>query len=414
MDRLGEGVGHPLTGVRVVEIGDERGAFCGKLLAGLGADVVTVEPPDGSRGRRIGPFYQDEPSRETSLFWWHYNQGKRGVTLDIESPDGLEALRRLLEGCDVLVESLGPGGLDRIGLPWDRLHDETPGLIVLSLSDFGFDGPWAGYEGSDLVMLALGGQMMISGYPSVADGVWDTPPIAPQPHQSSHIAGCLGAMDVLAALAYREETGRGQRIDLSYHAAANNCTENNLSWYMVAGAINERGPLSPEMFGGDGKYMQVMLGLFPGEWERVVAMLDEFGMAEDLKDPRYADPTFRKQPEARQHVDEVVQAFLATQTVEDAFHAAQRHGVIWAPIREAHESLDDPHFALRGSFTKVEHPELGRSFDYPGAPWVSEGLPWRNGPRAPFLGEHNGEVLGDELGLSADEIEAAGGGAGPA
>ena len=193
-------------------------------------------------------------------------------------------------------------------------------------------------------MLALGGQMMISGYPSVADGVWDTPPIAPQPHQSSHIAGCLGAMDVLAALAYREETGRGQRIDLSYHAAANNCTENNLSWYMVAGAINERGPLSPEMFGGDGKYMQVMLGLFPGEWERVVAMLDEFGMAEDLKDPRYADPTFRKQPEARRHVDEVVQAFLATQTVEDAFHAAQRHGVIWAPIREAHESLDDPHF----------------------------------------------------------------------
>ncbi|MEE9284997.1 MAG: CoA transferase, partial [Dehalococcoidia bacterium] len=129
-------------------------------------------------------------------------------------------------------------------------------------------------------------------------------------------------------------------------------------------------------------------------------------MAADLKDPRYADPLYRRQLEVRQHVDEVVQTFLATQEAEAVFLAAQRHGVIWSPIREPHESLDDEHFKGRGNFVQVEHPELGRSFTYSGSPWVSSDLPWRAGPRAPLLGEHNGVVFRDELGLSVDEMAA--------
>ncbi|MEE9286348.1 MAG: CoA transferase, partial [Dehalococcoidia bacterium] len=273
------GVGLPLEGVRVVEIADHRGEFCGRLLANMGADLVKVEPPEGSTGRRIGPFYEDQPGPERSLYWWHYNAAKRGVTLDIKRRDGARVLERLLDGADVLIETLGPGGLEAIGLAWDGLHRRCPALVVLSLSDFGLDGPWSRYHGGDLVFLALGGQMMISGYPPDPDGAWDTPPIAPQMHQSFHIAGCLGAMDVLAALAARDNTGRGQRIDLSIHAAANNCTENNLSWYMIGGIVKARAPQFPEMFTGDGKYMSVMLGLFPGEWERVVELLDEFEMA---------------------------------------------------------------------------------------------------------------------------------------
>lgn len=399
----------PLEGIRVVEIADHRGEFCGRLLANLGADVVKVEPPGGSTGRGIGPFYQNEPGLEKSLFWWHYNAGKRGVTLDLQRAAGIGVLERLLGGADVLIETLGPGGLDGIGLGWETLHSRYPGLIVLSLSDFGLDGPWAAYQGGDLVSLALGGQMMISGYPPGADGAWDTPPIAPQMHQSLHIAGCLGTMDVLAALAWRDDTGRGQRIDLSLHAAANNCTENNLSWYMIAGQVKGRAAQFPEMFAGDGKYMNVMLGLFPGEWERVVELLDSFEMAEDLKDPRYADPLFRRQLEVRQHVDEVVQTFLATKDSEEVFLAAQRHGVIWAPIREPHDSLNDEHFQIRGNFADVEHPELGRSFTDAGSPWVSERLPWRTGSRAPMLGEHNDVIFRDELGLSSDEVAALAG-----
>ena len=164
-----------------------------------------------------------------------------------------------------------------------------------------------------------------------------------------------------------------------------------------------------EMFAGDGKYMNVMLGLFPGEWERVVELLDSFEMAEDLKDPRYADPLSRRQLEVRQHVDEVVQTFLATKDSEEVFLAAQRHGVIWAPIREPHDSLNDEHFQIRGNFADVEHTELGRSFTDAGSPWVSERLPWRTGSRAPMLGEHNDAIFRDELGLSSDEVAALAG-----
>ena len=397
-------IGSPLQGTRIIEVGGHRGEFCARLLANMGAEVIKVEPPEGSSGRRIGPYYEDVPETESSLFWWQYNVGKRSVTLDLGKPAGRDALSRLVEGADVLVESLGPGGLEAIGMGWDHLHQRKAGLIVLSISDFGLDGPWAQYHGADLIFLALGGQMMISGYPPLEDGSYDTPPIAPQMHQSLHIAGCLGAMDVLAALAYRDHTGRGQRIDLSLHNASNNCTENNLSWYMVAGQVTGRGPQSPEMFTGDGKYMKVMLGLFPGEWERVVELLDEFGMADDLKNPKYADPMIRKQPNVRLHVDQVVQTFLATQEAETVFHAAQRHGVIWGPIREAHESLEDEHFKVRGNFAEVEHQEIGKTFSYAGSPWVSEHLPWRTGPRAPFLGEHNNAILRDELGLTDEEI----------
>ena len=394
----------PLDGIRVLEVADHRGEFCGRLLANLGAEVIKVEPPGGSPSRRIGPFFQDVPDPERSLFWWQYNLGKRGVTLDLGRPEGVGILERLAEKADVLIESFGPGGLERVGLPWERLHQRLPRLVVLSVSDFGLDGPWSGYQGSDLVALAVGGQMMASGYPSGADGKYDTPPIAPQMHQSIHLVGCLGTMDVMAALAWRDRTGHGQRIDLSLHAAANNCTENHLSWYMVGGMQSPRRPQFPEMFCADGKYLIVGLGLFPGEWERVVALMDKHGMAEDLKDPRYRAPLPRRKPEVRRHIDELVQTFLATQEAEPLFHEAQREGAIWAPIRQPHESLEDPHFKGRGNFAEVAHEDLGRSFTYPGSPWVSEQLPWTTGPRAPHVGEHNLAVYGGLLGMSKKEI----------
>ena len=400
-----EAVESPLKGLRVVELADQRGEFCGRLMANLGAEVIKVEPPGGSPSRRIGPFYEDTPEPERSLYWWQYNVGKRGVTLDAGRPEGVQLLGRLLDTADVLIESEGPGGLEALGLGWEDLHRRNQRLIVLSFSDFGLDGPWAQLHGSDLIFLATGGQMMVSGYPPGPDGKYDTPPIAPQMHQSAHIAGCLGTMDVLAALWHRDQSGRGQRIDLSMHAAANNCTENQLSWYIIGGMVYARRPQFPEIYTGDGKYMQVMLGMFPHEWGQVLELLDQYEMAEDLHDERYTDPRQRRLPEVREHIDQVVQTFLATQEAEEMFVTAQKKGVVWAPIREPHESLNDEHFTIRGNFTELEHPEIGRSITYPASPWVSEQLPWRTGPRAPLIGEHN-DLVYSELGLSEQELAA--------
>ena len=400
------GTGFPLEGIRVIETGDSRGEFAGKLLSNLGAEVIKVEPPSGSASREIGPFFKDEESPDLSLYWWHYNTGKQGVTLDLHRPEGLELLGRFLEKADVFIETFGPGGLEELGMGWDVIHQRFPRLVVLSVSDFGLDGPWANYQGSDLIALATGGQMMGAGYPPPDGKNYDTPPIAPQMHQSWHLVGCQGANDVLAALAHRDRTGRGQRIDLSLHSAANACTENHLSWYMIGGVISPRGPQFPEMFTGDGRYMQIMLGLNQMEWERIVDLLESHGMAEDLRDPLYANPLERRKPEIRTHIDEVVQAFLATQTSDDVFRAAQERGVIWSPIREPHESLEDDHYVSRGNFTKIEHEDLGESFDYPHSPWVSEQMPWRTGPRAPHVGEHNQTVYTDVLGLDPGDIAA--------
>src|SRR5262249_24621820 len=167
----------PLTGIRVVELADEQAEYCGLTLAGLGADVVKVEPPDGSPTRRIGPFYQDVAGAERSLFFWQYNRGKRSIVLDLNEPGDRGRFRGLVAGADVLLESTPRGELDGHGLGAGALGQEHPALVVARVTPFGDAGPWAGFKGSDLVHLALGGVMMNCGYDPAPGGAYDLPPI---------------------------------------------------------------------------------------------------------------------------------------------------------------------------------------------------------------------------------------------
>src|SRR4051794_17506421 len=153
-----------LTGLRVIELADEQAEYCGLLLAGLGADVVKVEPPGGSPTRRIGPFYEDVAGPERSLFFWQYNRSKRSIVLALDDGPDRAALSALLEQADVLVDSTPRGRLAELGLAPSDLRERNPGLIVARMTPFGDDGPWAGFQGSDLVHLALGGPMMNCGY----------------------------------------------------------------------------------------------------------------------------------------------------------------------------------------------------------------------------------------------------------
>src|SRR4030095_959087 len=153
-----------LTGIRVIELADEQAEYCGLTLAGLGADVVKVEPPGGNPTRHIGPFYQDREDPERSLFFWQYNRGKRSIVLDLRQRDDRERLRSLVATADILLESTPRGELAALGLGADALLKEFPTLIVARTSPFGDDGPWAGFKGSDLVHLALGGVIVNCGY----------------------------------------------------------------------------------------------------------------------------------------------------------------------------------------------------------------------------------------------------------
>src|SRR3989442_11968245 len=218
----------PLTGIRVIELADEQAEYCGLTLAGLGADVVKVEPPGGSPTRRSVPFYRDREDRERSLFFWQYNRGKRSIVLDLRRPEDRDRFRALVATADVLLESTPRGELDGYGLSASSLMQQCPTLIVARMSPFGDHGPWADFKGSDLVHLALGGVMMNCGYDPAPGGQYDLPPIAPQMWHAFHIAGEQLAVAIIAALLFRWRTGKCQYLSCAIHEAVAKATEVHL------------------------------------------------------------------------------------------------------------------------------------------------------------------------------------------
>jgi crotonobetainyl-CoA:carnitine CoA-transferase CaiB-like acyl-CoA transferase len=135
----------PLAGLRVLELADEKGQFCGKLLGDLGADVVKIEPPLGEATRRVGPFLDDVPHQDRSLSFWYYNTSKRGVTLNLRIEDGRQLFRRLAATADVILETFPPGHLASLDLSYQALSAQNPRLIMCSLTPFGQTGPWRDY-----------------------------------------------------------------------------------------------------------------------------------------------------------------------------------------------------------------------------------------------------------------------------
>ena len=213
----------PLAGLRILELADETGQFCGKLLGDLGADVVKIEPPGGERNRHVGPFLDDIPHPERSLSFWYYNTSKRGITLSLETADGRGLFRRLAATSDVILETFRPGFLASLGLDYDSLSLQNPRMIMCSLTPFGQTGPWRDYLSSDLLHMAAGGEMASSGYDQ-ADAP-NAPPIAPGGGNAWHMGGHFAYMAIMAALVHRTVAGQGQYIDTSIHEACALTTE---------------------------------------------------------------------------------------------------------------------------------------------------------------------------------------------
>ena len=157
------GIDFLLDPYRVLDLCDERGLLAGKILADMGADVVQVEPPGGSPARNVGPFHGDDPNPEKSLVWWAYAAKKRSITLDLENRDGQDLLRKLVAKSDFLIESFAPGYLENLGLDYGQLSAINPRLVMVSITPFGQDGPYSNYQASDIVGMALGGFMYLTG-----------------------------------------------------------------------------------------------------------------------------------------------------------------------------------------------------------------------------------------------------------
>src|SRR5688572_18829835 len=401
-----------LTGLRVIELADEQAEYCGLALAGLGAEVIKVEPPGGSPTRRIGPFYEDREDPERSLFFWQYNRGKRSIMLDLHQREDRDQFRALVATADVLLESTPRGELDGSGLSADTLLQQFPTLIVARMSPFGDHGPWADFKGSDLVHLALGGVMMNCGYDPAPGGKYDLPPIAPQMWHAYHIAGEQLAMAIIAALLFRWRTGKGQKLSCAVHEAVAKCTEVDLmSWVMrhvlvlrqtCRHARETVSPFPSIAHTKDGRWVMANLGTRPGDVARLIALAERYGMAANLSADQLAAPQGGRfipgtAPEAAAqgtHPMEVVQRFVRAFTYENIpWREAQEAGMLWAPLRKPHENALDPHWLARTSCTDVPHPELGRSFRYATSKWLATRTTWTVGRRAPLLNEDAEAVL---------------------
>ena len=414
-ERVGEGGGDrvgPLTGIRVLELSDEKGQYCGKLMGDLGADVIKIEPPGGQNTRSVGPFLNDIPHPERSLCFWHYNTSKRGITLNLETTDGQGLFKRLAATADVILETFPPGYLPSLGLGYRDLAPQYPRLIMCSLTPFGQTGPWRDYLTCDLVHLAAGGQMASSGYDP--EDVAETPPIAPGGGNAWHIGGHYAYMGILAALYYRDMSGDGQHIDASIHEACALTTEGAIAIYLSTGEVVRRHTgraASPD------NSVKIQLATRDGGWvnvtrsgsalnsvrlRRLAEWMDEHGLAQDLLDEKYQDLATVQQD--AQHTTEVLADFCANMSREEIYHGGQQRDFPWGAIRSMDEIIGDEHLEDRGFFVEVEHPELGRSFIYPGPAAIYNGSPWRISRRAPLIGEHNEEVLCGELGLTREEL----------
>ena len=400
----------PLSGIRVLELADEKGQFCGKMMADLGAEVIKIEPTGGESTRKVGPFLDDIPHRDRSLSFWHYNTSKRGITLNLETPDGQEILKKLANTADVILETFNAGYLPSLGLGYEDLVKTNPKLIMCSLTDFGQTGPWRDYLTSDLIHLAAGGQMGCSGYDPIDDP--EQTPIAPGGGNAWHTGSHYAYMAILAALMYRTESDKGQYIDASVHDACALTTEMHVNTYIYQNQVvlrqtGRHAAATPNAVAQlrckDGKYVnasasRVTFRQFP----TLVEWMDSHGHADDLNDERYQDAaTFNS---SVGHIEKVVANFVANLTRDEIAHGGQARGFNWGAVRAPDELVDEGHLNDRGFWVDVEHPELGKTYKYPGAAGIYNGSPWRISRRAPLTGEHNEEILCGELGLQKTQL----------
>jgi crotonobetainyl-CoA:carnitine CoA-transferase CaiB-like acyl-CoA transferase len=370
-----------LSPYRVLDLTDEKGWLCAKLLADMGAEVVRIEKP-GVTPARV-----------------YANTGKHCLSLNIETAGGRDLLKRLSAGADILVESMAPGYLPSLGLGYPELSEVNKKLIMVSITGFGQTGPYRDWQTSDLVAGALGGQVYVSGEP-------DKPPLKPFGPQAYSTASLFAANGVMLALWARHASGSGQYIDVSIHECVAATLDHVLVRYFYQGEIAERqGSLywnrAFRIFPCRDGY--ILLSFFQ-HWDTLVEWLDSEGLAADLKDPRYASESERHRD--IRHVIKVLENWTRQHSVRELVEIGQLMRFPWAEVASIPEVLENPQLNDRGYFVEAVDPGTGKRYKFPGAPVKMSGSPWKVHTRFPQAGDFNEEIYRVRLGLSGAEMES--------
>ena len=330
------------------------------LLASFGAEVIKLEGRHGSNSRRFGPFTTSQRDPEQSLCFSRYNLGKKSVSLDIDHPAARSALACLAKRADVIIDSGEANDVARRLALYRTMQEANPRLIICTITPFGLDGPYRDLKMTDLTHLAMGGVMASCGYDPQPDGVFDTPPIAPEMWQAYHIACENAVIAIAAALNFRELTGEGDCIDLSIHEAVSLCTEVAMPYYIYSQKVVQRqtGRHAGEVRTlpwlrrtKDGRYVKAFMFWGKREVRVIGEMLNEIGIEHDLASESYRELAKQSPAKAQVHFSGWIDKLVASMTAEEVYHRAQAKGLLWASVRYPEENIDDPHFQARGHFS---------------------------------------------------------------
>ena len=384
----------PLEGCRVIELAHiMAGPVCGMMLADMGADVVKVEKVQGDDTRRMVP---PEIRGESAAFMM-MNRNKRGIVLDLKNPDGKEALRRLLRDADVVIENYRKGTMERLGLGYDTLRAENPGLIYAEISGFGRTGPYADRGGFDLIAQGMSGLMSITG-----EGP-GRPPVKVGAPVSDITAGILAAMGISAAYARKLRTGQGERVDTSLFEAAITHTYWQSAIAFATGEdpgpMGSAHPLNAPYQAFETADGWINIGAAnQANWERLVRLI---GAPELKDDARFASNAERMANRAA--LEEVLNGVFRQRPTAEWLEVLEEGGLPAGPVLTIGEMHADPQARARDMVVETEHPSAG-TVRALGLPVKFTEAPGGVRMPAPLKGQHTREVLG-EAGYGADEIE---------
>ncbi len=412
-DTVGDRFGM-LSPYRVLDLTDEKGFLCGKILGDLGAEVIKIEKPGGDRARMTGPFYHDAAGPENSLYWWGYNANKKSVTLDIEKPEGRDILKELVRTADILVESFDPGLMEESGLGYEALSRVNPSLIMTSITGFGQNGPCRNFRTTDLILWAMSGNQYIY-------GDTDRPPLAPSFPITGAFGALQGAIGTMIALFNRTRTGEGQYVDVSaqmslfwatgpeyqglweferillkrsgpnwLNALADisipviySCSDGAVTFFPFFGPLRVKSNQAlAEWMKGD--------GVDPGDFGDPASYMAEWG---NLGEERISGWT------------DAFAAFFARKTKKELLEGAAARDIILYPIFTPRDIAEFPQLESRNFWVEVAHPGIEEPVLYPGAFFRTNGPACVTGRRPARIGEHNGEIFGNELGFSEGDLE---------
>ncbi|SIQ88827.1 CaiB/BaiF CoA transferase family protein [Marinobacterium stanieri] len=385
----------PLEGVRVLELGSLiAGPYAASILAQFGAEVIKVEPPGtGDPLRRWRKMHKD-----TSLWWYSQSRNKKSLTLNLKDPDAQDVIHKLVEDCDIVIENFRPGTLEKWNLGWEQLSAINPSLIMIRVSGYGQDGPYASRPGFAAIAESIGGLRYLAGYP-------DRPPVRAGVSIGDTLASLYGVIGAMMAMHHlKVNGGKGQYVDVALYEAVFGVMESLIPEYGMFGFVRERtGASMPGIApsstyrSADDRYI-VIAANSDSIFKRLMNAIDRPDLAED-PELAHNDGRARRSDE----LDEAIEAWTSNRSLKDALQVLEDAAVPSSGINTAAEIFEDPHFRARGMISEQPLPD-GEEISLPGIVPKLSATPGTTRWLGPQLGEHNDEILSG-LGYDAAAIQ---------